>query len=43
MMHIPKAYAIPPNLLRAIEQIYTTTKAKAISSDGEMGGVWNHC
>ena len=37
MMRILKAYAIPPNLLRAIEQIYTNTKARVKSPDGEMG------
>ena len=35
MMKILKAYGIPPNLLRAIEGMYTNTKAKVISPDGE--------
>ena len=35
MMSIPKAYGIPPNLLRAIEKMYTNRKAKVISPDGE--------
>lgn len=35
MMRILKAYGIPPNLLQAIEQMYTDTKAKVISPDGE--------
>ena len=35
MMRILKAYGIPPNLLQAIEKMYTNTKAKVISPDGE--------
>ena len=35
MMRILKAYGIPPNLLQAIEKMYTNTKAKEISPDGE--------
>ena len=35
MMKILRAYGIPPNLLRAIERMYTGTKAKVISPDGE--------
>ena len=35
MMQILKAYGIPPNLLRAIERMYTNTKARVISPDGE--------
>ena len=34
-MRILKAYGIPPNLLQAIEKMYTNTKAKVISPDGE--------
>ena len=34
-MSILKAYGIPPNLLQAIEKMYTNTKAKVISPDGE--------
>lgn len=35
MMRILKAYGIPPNLLQAIEMMYTNTKAKVLSPDGE--------
>ena len=35
MMRILKAYGIPPKLLRAIESMYTNTKAKVTSPDGE--------
>ena len=35
MMRILKAYGIPPNLLQAIKKMYTNTKAKVISPDGE--------
>ena len=35
MMKILKAYGIPPTLLRAIETMYTNTKAKVVSPDGE--------
>ena len=35
MMRILKAYGIPPKLLRAIESMYTNTRAKVISPDGE--------
>ena len=35
MMKILKAYGIPPNLLRAIEKMYTNTKAKIVTPDGE--------
>ena len=35
MMRILKAYGIPPNLLRAIEQMYTNTKARIQTPDGE--------
>ena len=36
MMRILKAYEIlPPNLLQSIERMYTNTKAKVISPDGE--------
>ena len=35
MMRILKAYGIPPNLLRAIEQMYTNTKASIQTPDGE--------
>ena len=35
MMRILKAYGIPPNLLQAIEMMYTNTKAKVVSPDGE--------
>ena len=35
MMKILKAYGIPPILLRAIESMYTNTRAKVISPDGE--------
>ena len=34
-MRILKAYGIPPNLLQAIEKMYTNTKAQVISPDGE--------
>jgi hypothetical protein len=34
IMRILKAYVIPPNLLRAIERIYTNTKARVIMTDG---------
>ena len=35
MVKILKAYGIPTNLLRAIESMYTNTKTKVISPDGE--------
>ena len=35
MMKILKAYGIPPNLLRAIEAMYTDTNAKILTPDGE--------
>ena len=35
MMRILKAYGVPPNLLRAIEAIYTNTRARVITPDGE--------
>jgi hypothetical protein len=35
MMRILKAYGIPPKLLQAIKQMYTNTKARIISPDGE--------
>ena len=35
MIKILKAYGIPPTLLRAIETMYTSTKAKVVSPDGE--------
>ena len=35
MMRILKAYGIPPNLLRAIERMYTDTKARVQTPDGE--------
>ena len=35
MLRILKAYGIPPNLLRAIGTMYTNTRAKVISPDGE--------
>lgn len=35
MMRILKAYGIPPNLLRAIEKMYSNTKAKIVTPDGE--------
>jgi hypothetical protein len=35
MMKILKAYGVPPNLLRAIKEIYTNTRAKVITPDGE--------
>ena len=35
MMRILKPYGIPPNLLQAIEMMYTNTKAKVVSPDGE--------
>ena len=35
MIRILKAYGIPPNLLQAIEKMYTNTKARVISPDGE--------
>jgi hypothetical protein len=35
MMKILKAYGVPPNLLRAIKEIYTYTRAKVITPDGE--------
>ena len=35
MLQILKAYGIPPNLFQAIEKMYTNTKAKVISPDGE--------
>ena len=35
MMKILKAYGIPPNLLGAIETIYSNTKAKIVTPDGE--------
>jgi len=35
MMQILRAYGIPPNLLQAIERMYTNTKARVISPDGE--------
>ena len=35
MLRILKAYGIPPNLLRAIGAMYTNTRAKVISPDGE--------
>ena len=35
MMRILRAYGIPPNLLRAIDKMYTNTMAKVVSPDGE--------
>ena len=35
MMQILRAYGIPPNLLRAIDKMYTNTKAKVVTPDGE--------
>ena len=35
MIKILKAYGIPPTLLRAIESMYTNTRAKVVSPDGE--------
>ena len=35
MIKILKAYGIPPTLLRAIEAMYTNTRAKVVSPDGE--------
>ena len=35
MMNILKAYGIPPNLLNAIGNMYTNTRAKVITPDGE--------
>ena len=35
MMKILQAYGIPPNLLQAIHTMYTNTKAKVTSPDGE--------
>ena len=35
MMRILKAYGIPPNLLRAIEHMYTNTMARVVTPDGE--------
>ena len=35
MIRILKAYGIPPKLLHAIEKMYTNTKAKVITPDGE--------
>ena len=35
MMRILKAYGIPPNLHRAIDKMYSNTKAKIITPDGE--------
>jgi len=35
MMKILKAYGIPPNLLSAIESMYTNTRAKVVTADGE--------
>ena len=35
MMRILKAYGIPPNLLRAIESMYSNTKARVMTPDGE--------
>ena len=35
MMRILKAYGIPPKLLRAIEQMYTNTRARIQTPDGE--------
>ena len=35
MMKILRAYGIPPNILRAIQKMYTDTQAKVITPDGE--------
>ena len=35
MIKILRAYGIPPNILRAIEKMYTNTQAKVITPDGE--------
>ena len=35
MMKILKAYGIPPNLLNAINNMYTNTRAKVVTPDGE--------
>ena len=35
MMKILKAYGIPPNLLSAIDNMYTNTRAKVVTPDGE--------
>jgi hypothetical protein len=34
-MKISKAYGVPPKLLRAIKEIFTNTRAKVITPDGE--------
>ena len=34
-MQILRAYGIPPNLLRAIEKMYSGIKAKKVTPDGE--------
>ena len=35
MFKILKAYGVPPNLLNTIIALYTDTKAKVLSPDGE--------
>ena len=35
MMRVLRAYGVPPNLLRAIETMYSNTKAKIVTPDGE--------
>ena len=35
MMRILKAYGIPPNLLQGIEKMYSNTKARIVTPDGE--------
>ena len=35
MMKILKAYGVPPNLLRAIEAMYTDTRAVVLTPDGD--------
>ena len=35
MIRILKAYGIPPNLLRAIDELYRNTKAKMATPDGQ--------
>ena len=35
MMRILKAYGIPPNLLQAIEKMYSNARARIVTPDGE--------
>ena len=35
MIRVLRAYGVPPNLLRAIESMYTNTRARIVTPDAE--------